>query len=262
MASSKGPMRLRTALAKSRTCVDRGWRRSAPSTRRSTDPFRIRARKAPAVPHHGPRRRLGDRVQMARAYSVFANGGYLSSRTSSSNRHDRGNPWRSRIRSGRATKACGYGPAQRLHHGQHDAGLTRSARQRAPAGSGAATLAGKTAPPTCSSTPGSPATSPIWSASRGWSSTTQDPRQNQTGGVVALADLGWVHGKGAEGDSRGAAQRAAGIVSVPVMGISVKAGSPRSSFYREAVPPPEVLQPIILPDAARGCSPQTGPPPA
>jgi hypothetical protein len=53
-----------------------------------------------------------------------------------------------------------------------------------------------------------------------------------------------------------------GIVSVPVMGMFGEGRLAPEYFYREAVPPPEVLQPIVPQTLPELVPPQTGPPPA
>ena len=51
-----------------------------------------------------------------------------------------------------------------------------------------------------------------------------------------------------------------GVVSVPVMGVLGEGKLAPEFFYQEAVPPPEVLQPIV-PQFAPPGPPDTGPPP-
>jgi penicillin-binding protein 1A len=51
-----------------------------------------------------------------------------------------------------------------------------------------------------------------------------------------------------------------GVVSVPVMGVLGEGKLAPEFFYQEAVPPPEVLQPIV-PQFALPGPPDTGPPP-
>jgi penicillin-binding protein 1A len=82
--------------------------------------------------------------------------------------------------------------------------------------------------------------------------------KNQTGGVVALPMwLGYME-KALKEIPQSPRSAPPGIVSVPVMGMMGEGRLAPEFFYREAVPPPEVLQPIAPPVAP----PETGPPPA
>ena len=176
----EGPMRLRTALAKSKNMVsirilDAIGPRYAQEyvTRFGFDPERhppyltmalgagsvtawqtgarllgVRERRLPdpAVLHPQDRRRPRQRARARRAAA------------------------RRRRRPARARSA------QRLHHGPHDAGRDAlRAPRRAPRGSAAPTWRARPAPPTSSSTPGSRATSPRWSRCPGSASTSPRP---------------------------------------------------------------------------------------
>ena len=146
----EGPMRLRTALAKSKNMVSiRILQAIGPKyaqdyvTRFGFDPekhppYLTMALGAGSV----------TAWQMARAYSVFANGGFLIQPYFI--QQDRRRP-RQRARAGQAAPRGRRGaervhrPAQRLHHGQHDAGRdARAAPRRAPTRLGRSDLAGKT----------------------------------------------------------------------------------------------------------------------
>jgi penicillin-binding protein 1A len=87
--------------------------------------------------------------------------------------------------------------------------------------------------------------------------------KNQTGGVVTLPIwLGYME-KALKEVPEMARTAPPGVVSVPVMGMRGEGRLAPEFFYREAVPPPEVLQPpeVLLPPPPIA-PPDTGPPPA
>jgi penicillin-binding protein 1A len=86
--------------------------------------------------------------------------------------------------------------------------------------------------------------------------------KNQTGSVVALPIwIGYME-KALKEIPEVARSVPPGIVSVPVMGVLGEGRLAPEFFYREAVPPPEVLQPIAPPLEPPSLSPpDTGPPP-
>jgi penicillin-binding protein 1A len=84
--------------------------------------------------------------------------------------------------------------------------------------------------------------------------------KNQTGGVVALPIwLGYME-KMLKEIPEATRTVPPGIVSVPVMGMQGEGRLAPEFFYREAVPPLDVLQPP--PPLAPMLPPDTGPPPA
>jgi penicillin-binding protein 1A len=84
--------------------------------------------------------------------------------------------------------------------------------------------------------------------------------RNQTGGVVALPMwIGYME-KALKEIPETTRNVPPGIVSVPVMGALGEGRLAPEFFYREAVPPPEVLQPIAPPLAPPAAPPDTGPP--
>ena len=131
---SPGSRRTTTASSKARCGCTRRWpsrrtwcrsascRRSARIRAGLRHALRLRCRQAPALSDDGAGRGLGDAVQMATAYAVFANGGYrIDPWLITRSRDDRGNRW-SRP-TGRCRQRVGARDrrAQRLHHGQHAA---------------------------------------------------------------------------------------------------------------------------------------------
>ena len=85
--------------------------------------------------------------------------------------------------------------------------------------------------------------------------------RNQTGSVVALPIwIGYME-KALKGIPEAPRTVPPGIVSVPVMGVLGEGRLAPEFFYREAVPPPEVLQPIAPPlELPVTGPPDTGPP--
>jgi penicillin-binding protein 1A len=81
--------------------------------------------------------------------------------------------------------------------------------------------------------------------------------RNQTGGVVALPMWVSYMDKALRGVPEMPRTAPPGVVSVPVLSMHGEGKTAPEFFYREAVPPPEILQPP--PQVA---PPDTGPPPA
>ena len=169
--------------------------------------LRLRRREAPALPHHGARRRLGDAVaDGARLLACSPTAASASSRTSSTRIvDDRGNLLaQAQPQARRRRGAARDRRAQRLHDGQHDArrGALRHRRARH-APQARRTSPARPAPPTTTSTPGSPATSRRWSAIA-WIGFDQPKKlgNNETGGAAALPIwIGYME-QGAEGRAR------------------------------------------------------------
>ena len=93
--------------------------------------------------------------------------------------------------------------------------------------------------------------------------------KNQTGGVVALPIwIGYME-KALKEIPEAPRAPPAGIVSVPVMGVQGEGRLMPEYFYKEAVPPPEVLQPVPQPapqpavpqPPVPAMPPEAGPPP-
>jgi penicillin-binding protein 1A len=82
--------------------------------------------------------------------------------------------------------------------------------------------------------------------------------KNQTGGVVALPMWVSYMEKTLQGVPEMPRTAPPGVVSVPVLGMHGEGKTAPEFFYREAVPPPEVLQP----PPAQVAPPDTGAPPA
>ena len=196
--------------------------------------------------------------QMARAYAVFANGGYLVQPyfILQDRRRPRQSAGAGQAAPRRRRGAARHRRAQRLHHGQHDAGRGALRHRRARlARLGRNDLAGKTG-----------TTNEFidaWFAGYqpnlvgrvlGRLRPAEDAGQEPDGRRGGAADLDRLHGKGAEGHpgkparrSGGRGQRAGahaaaraepGSAAEPLQGKIVP-----EFFYREAVPPPEVLRP-------------------
>ena len=130
-------------------------------------------------------------LQMARAYAVFANGGYRVQPyfIQQDRRRPRQRARARQARSAPATKRCACIDARNafiMDNMMQDVTRVGTGGARR-ARSAATTSPARPAPPTNSSTPGSPATSRRWSASPGSASTSRRrSARNETGGGVAL----------------------------------------------------------------------------
>jgi penicillin-binding protein 1A len=262
----EGPMRLRTALAKSKNMVSiRILEAIGPKyaqeyvTRFGFDPekhppYLTMALGAGSV----------TAWQMARAYSVFANGGYLVQPYFILKIvDDRGNPLAlaNPKRAGEdSLRVLDPRNAFIMDHMMQD--VTRYGTAARATRLGRSDLAGKTG-----------TTNEFvdaWFAGYqpnlvgiAWMGFDQ-PRtlgKNQTGGVVALPIwLGYMD-KALKEIPEAPRSAPPGVVSVPVMGVLGEGRLAPEYFYREAVPPPEVLQPIVPPLAPPVIGPpDTGPP--
>jgi penicillin-binding protein 1A len=262
----EGPMRLRTALAKSKNMVSiRILEAIGPKyaqdyvTRFGFDPekhppYLTMALGAGSV----------TAWQMARAYSVFANGGYLVQPYFILKIvDDRGNPLAlaNPKRAGEESlRVLDPRNAFIMDHMMQD--VTRYGTAARATRLGRSDLAGKTG-----------TTNEFvdaWFAGYqpnlvgiAWMGFDQ-PRtlgKNQTGGVVALPMwLGYME-KALKEIPEAPRSTPPGVVSVPVMGVLGEGRLAPEYFYREAVPPPEVLQPIAPPLAPPVVGPpDTGPP--
>jgi penicillin-binding protein 1A len=263
----EGPMRLRTALAKSKNMVSiRVLEAIGPKyaqeyvTRFGFDPDK-----------HPPYLTMALGAgsvtvwQMARAYSVFANGGYLVQPYFILKIvDDRGNA----LALANPKRAGDEGlrvldPRNAFIMDNMMQDVTRSGTAARAARLGRNDLAGKTG-----------TTNEFvdaWFAGYqpnlvgiAWMGFDQPKTlgKNQTGGVVALPI--WVGYMEKALKEIPEAQRTVpqGIVSVPVMGMLGEGRLAPEFFYREAVPPPEVLQPIVPQTLPELVPPQSGPPPA
>ena len=283
----EGPMRLRTALAKSKNMVSiRILQAIGPQyaqdyiTRFGFDaeqhpPYLTMALGAGSVTP----------LQMARGYAVFANGGYRVAAVL--HPRDRRRP-RQRARRRRSPARAGEEPlrvidarnAFIMDNMMQDVMRVRHRRARHVARA-RATSPARPAPPTTSSTPGSAASSPTWSASPGSASISRrslgHERDRRRG---RAADLDRLHGQGAEGRPRDAAQRARGRghratsdadpaapaeaqarAGILLSRVRAAARAPPAAVADGAVPPTAAAR---VPGAAadqHGCS-TTGAPPA
>ena len=262
----EGPMRLRTALAKSKNMVSiRILEAIGPKyaqeyvTRFGFDPekhppYLTMALGAGSV----------TMWQMGRAYSVFANGGYLIQPYFILKIvDDRGNPLAlaNPKRAGdESLRVLDPRNAFIMDHMMQD--VTRYGTAARATRLGRTDLAGKTG-----------TTNEFFD---GWFAGYQpnlvgiswmgfdQPKslgRNQTGSVVALPIwIGYME-KALKGIPEAPRTVPPGIVSVPVMGVLGEGRLAPEFFYREAVPPPEVLQPIAPPlELPVTGPPDTGPP--
>ena len=201
-----GPMRVRTALAKSKNLVTVRVMQAIGATLRAGlhRALRLRPEAASAVPaawRSAPA--SATPLQMVAAYSVFANGGYrvapyLITRVVDA----RGNVLseaQPTVAGENAERAIDPRNAlimtsllkDVIAYGTGDPRACRSAARTSPA---------RPARPTRTSTPGSAATTRRWSASRGSASTSRRRSgNNETGARGRAADLDRVHGEGPEG---------------------------------------------------------------
>ena len=190
----EGPMRLRTALAKSKNMVSVRILQAIGTAVRAGlhHALRLRSRAAPALSHHGARRGLGDaaadgaRLRACSPTAATASTPYFIERIED----DRGNAARAGAAGdgGRRDAERVDRRAQRLHHGQHDAGRrAHGHRARARCRSGARISPARPAPPTTSSTPGSrlPAGAGRRRLDRVRPAAERSAR-NETGGAAAL----------------------------------------------------------------------------
>jgi penicillin-binding protein 1A len=262
----EGPMRLRTALAKSKNMVSiRILEAINPKYAQDyVTRFGFEPDKHPPYLTMALGAGSVTAWQMARAYAVFANGGYLVQPYFILKIvDDRGNPLAlaNPKRAGdESMRVIDARNAFIMDNMMQD--VTRSGTAARAARLGRGDLAGKTG-----------TTNEFvdaWFAGYqpqlvgiAWMGFDQ-PRslgKNQTGGVVALPIwLGYMEKmlKEIPEATRGVPP---GIVSVPVMGMQGEGRLAPEFFYREAVPPPEVLQPPP-PPVFPPLTPDTGPPPA
>src|SRR3989454_7677067 len=263
----EGPMRLRTALAKSKNMVsirilDAIGAKYAQEyvTRFGFDaerhpPYLTMALGAGAV----------TMWQMARAYSVFANGGYLVQPYFIHKIvDDRGNVLalaEPRRAGDEALRVIDSRNAFIMDNMLQD--VTRYGTAARAARMGRSDLAGKTG-----------TTNEFvdaWFAGYqpqlvgiAWMGFDQPKSlgKNQTGSVVALPIwIGYME-KALKEIPEVPRSVPPGIVSVPVMGVLGEGRLAPEFFYREAVPPPEVLQPIAPNPPPQVVPPDAGPPPA
>src|SRR5687768_6467640 len=263
----EGPMRLRSALAKSKNMVSiRVLDAIGPKyAQEYVTRFGFDAERHPPYLTMALGAGSVTAWQMARAYSVFANGGYLIQPYFIHKIvDDRGNALAvadPRRAGDEALRVLDPRNAFIMDHMMQD--VTRVGTAARAARLGRSDLAGKTG-----------TTNEFvdaWFAGYqralvgiSWVGFDQ-PRtlgKNQTGGVVALPI--WVGYMEKALKEIPEAQRSVpqGIVSVPVMGMFGEGRLAPEFFYREAVPPPEVLQPIVPQTLPEAVPPQTGPPPA
>jgi penicillin-binding protein 1A len=261
----EGPMRLRTALAKSKNMVSiRILDAIGPKyAQEYVTRFGFEPDKHP--PYLTMALGAGSVTvwQMARAYSVFANGGYLVQPYFILKIvDDRGQPLAlaNPKRAGdESLRVLDPRNAFIMDHMMQD--VTRSGTAARATRLGRTDLAGKTG-----------TTNEFvdaWFAGYqpnlvgiSWMGFDQ-PRslgKNQTGGVVALPIwIGYME-KALKEIPEAPRNVPPGIVSVPVMGMLGEGRLAPEFFYREAVPPPEVLQPVMPPQPPPAGPPDTGPP--
>ena len=246
----EGPMRLRTALAKSKNMVSiRVLEAIGPKyAQEYVTRFGFEPDKHP--PYLTMALGAGSVTvwQMARAYSVFANGGFLVQPYFILKIvDDRGNPLAlaNPKRAGdESLRVLDPRNAFIMDNMMQD--VTRYGTAARAARMGRSDLAGKTG-----------TTNEFvdaWFAGYqpnlvgiAWMGFDQPKSlgKNQTGGVVALPIWTGYMEKALKEIPEAARSVPPGIVSVPVMGMLGEGRTLPEYFYREAVPPPEVLQPIV-----------------
>jgi penicillin-binding protein 1A len=263
----EGPMRLRTALAKSKNMVSiRILEAIGPKyAQEYVTRFGFEPEKHPPYLTMALGAGSVTMWQMGRAYSVFANGGYLVQPYFILKIvDDRGNPLAlaNPKRAGdESLRVLDPRNAFIMDHMMQD--VTRYGTAARATRLGRTDLAGKTG-----------TTNEFvdaWFAGYqpnlvgiAWMGFDQ-PRslgKNQTGSVVALPIwIGYME-KALKEIPEVPRSVPPGIVSVPVMGVLGEGRLAPEFFYREAVPPPEVLQPIAPPlEPPTVSPPDTGPPP-
>jgi penicillin-binding protein 1A len=263
----EGPMRLRTALAKSKNMVSiRILEAIGPKyAQEYVTRFGFEPEKHPPYLTMALGAGSVTMWQMGRAYSVFANGGYLVQPYFILKIvDDRGNPLAlaNPKRAGdESLRVLDPRNAFIMDHMMQD--VTRYGTAARATRLGRTDLAGKTG-----------TTNEFvdaWFAGYqpnlvgiAWMGFDQPKSlgKNQTGSVVALPIwIGYME-KALKEIPEVARSVPPGIVSVPVMGVLGEGRLAPEFFYREAVPPPEVLQPIAPPlEPPSLTPPDTGPPP-
>ena len=262
----EGPMRLRTALAKSKNMVSIrildaiGPRYAQDYVTR----FGFEPEKHPPYLTMALGAGSVTMWQMGRAYSVFANGGYLIQPYFILKIvDDRGNPLAlaNPKRAGdESLRVLDPRNAFIMDHMMQD--VTRYGTAARATRLGRTDLAGKTGT-TNEFVDGWFAGYQPHLVGIAWMGFDQPKSlgRNQTGSVVALPIwLGYME-KALKEIPEAPRSVPAGIVSVPVMGVLGEGRLAPEFFYREAVPPPEVLQPIAPPlETPVIGPPDTGPP--
>jgi penicillin-binding protein 1A len=261
----EGPMRLRTALAKSKNMVSiRILEAIGPKyAQEYVTRFGFEPEKHP--PYLTMALGAGSVTgwQMARAYAVFANGGYLVQPYFILKIvDDRGNPLalaKPKRAGDESLRVLDPRNAFIMDHMMQD--VTRYGTAARATRLGRSDLAGKTG-----------TTNEFvdaWFAGYtpnlvgiAWMGFDQPKSlgRNQTGGVVALPIWIGYMDKALKEIPEAPRTVPVGVVSVPVMGVLGEGKLAPEFFYQEAVPPPEVLQPIVPQFASPG-PPDTGPPP-
>jgi penicillin-binding protein 1A len=261
----EGPMRLRTALAKSKNMVSiRILEAIGPKyAQEYVTRFGFEPEKHPPYLTMALGAGSVTAWQMARAYAVFANGGYLVQPYFILKIvDDRGNPLAlaNPKRAGdESLRVLDPRNAFIMDHMMQD--VTRYGTAARATRLGRSDLAGKTG-----------TTNEFvdaWFAGYqpnlvgiAWMGFDQPKSlgRNQTGGVVALPIWIGYMDKVLKEIPEAPRIVPVGVVSVPVMGVLGEGKLAPEFFYQEAVPPPEVLQPVV-PQFAPPGPPDTGPPP-
>jgi penicillin-binding protein 1A len=260
----EGPMRLRTALAKSKNMVSiRILEAIGPKyAQEYVTRFGFEPEKHPPYLTMALGAGSVTAWQMARAYGVFANGGYLVQPFFILKIvDDRGNPLAlaNPKRAGdESLRVIDPRNAFIMDHMMQD--VTRYGTAARATRLGRSDLAGKTG-----------TTNEFvdaWFAGYqpnlvgiAWIGFDQPKSlgRNQTGSVVALPIwIGYME-KALKEIPEAPRSVPVGVVSVPVMGVLGEGKLAPEFFYQEAVPPPEVLQPIV--PFAPPAPPDSGPPP-
>ena len=261
----EGPMRLRTALAKSKNMVSiRILEAIGPKyAQEYVTRFGFEPEKHPPYLTMALGAGSVTAWQMARAYAVFANGGYLVQPYFILKIvDDRGNPLalaKPKRAGDESLRVLDPRNAFIMDHMMQD--VTRYGTAARATRLGRSDLAGKTG-----------TTNEFvdaWFAGYqpnlvgiAWLGFDQPKSlgRNQTGGVVALPIWIGYMDKVLKEIPEAPRTVPVGVISVPVMGVLGEGKLAPEFFYQEAVPPPEVLQPIVPQFAAPG-PPDTGPPP-
>ena len=264
----EGPMRMRTALAKSKNMVSiRILDAIGPKYAQDyVTRFGFEAERHPAYLTMALGAGSVTAWQMARAYSVFANGGFLIQPYFIHKIvDDRGNPLvlaEPRRAGNEALRVLDPRNAFIMDHMMQD--VTRYGTAARAARLGRADLAGKTGTTNEFVDAWFAGYQPALVAIS-WVGFDQPKSlgRNQTGGVVALPIwLGYMEHVLADYPEmlRSVPDGIVAVPTSPLAGESTK--MVREFFYREAVPPPEVLQPLPAPAPAQPASPEQANPPA
>jgi penicillin-binding protein 1A len=262
----EGPMRLRTALAKSKNMVSIRVLEAIDAKFAQEHVTRFGFDRERHPPYLTMALGAGSVTawQMARAYGVFANGGYLVQPYFILKIvDDRGNPLalaEPKRAGDESLRVIDARNAFVMDSMLQD--VTRYGTAARAARLGRSDLAGKTGT-TNEFVDGWFAGYHPSLVAIAWMGFDQ-PRslgRNQTGSVVALPIWSTYMERMLQGVPQAPREVPAGVVSVPILGVHGEGQLAPEYFYQEAVPPPEVLQPPALPFAPEPLAPESPPTP-